>query len=204
MLLLKNETLFIGGIVNVLVCIFSILASILFALFCESFQNTNVSISNNFKKDKILVMVIDTGIGKHYLLDDIVDYDNTTNYIDEDGHGTHVAGIIAYGNNGDFTDKVCDRVRIISCKAFSVNDPLKAAIQCIQLASQMGVEYINYSGGGVYRDKEEKLAYEGFIARGGQVIVAAGNDNTNISKYAYYPASYVYSNNLKLQVVGSS
>jgi subtilisin family serine protease len=80
-------------------------------------------------------MVIDTGIGPHNKLVQGVQYENSENYVDRIGHGTHVAGIILYGNE-NLNDPVCNRVKIYSCKyydpSFQKGENLKASIECIK------------------------------------------------------------------------
>lgn len=148
----------------------------------------------------VWVMIIDTGISPHDKLRPNVQYDSSENYIDNHGHGTHIAGIVMYGNHlvsgqtltGE--DPVCPNVKIFSCKNYEIKNSaqnnLLAEISCVKLATKMKVDYINYSGGGGDFSNSEYLAYREFLASGGVAVVAAGNEQSNLSDHPYYPASY--------------
>lgn len=154
---------------------------------------------------EIRVMVIDTGISHHTKLVDWVQYDQTTNYIDNHGHGTHVTGIIVYGNKirpissfgtreVNYTDTVCKKVKIYACKYFDPthrgNDNLAATVTCIDYATEHKMDVINYSGGGVEPNEAEYKAYVRYINSGGVVFTVAGNEHSNLGVVPYYPASY--------------
>ncbi len=69
---------------------------------------------------EIRVMIIDSGVGLHSKLNPWVRYDKSNNYVDLDGHGTHVTGIVLYGNlvkRYNFEkakDTVCTKVKVFS------------------------------------------------------------------------------------------
>lgn len=153
----------------------------------------------------IKVMVIDTGIGQNNLLNSYVQYDSSDNYEDNLGHGTHVTGIILFGNhNRDpkhmILDPVCHDVKIYSCKyvapkpywGFGGEDLLSARleIECIKRATRMGIDIINFSGGGAAYEQREYDAIKEFTDKGGWFVTAAGNDNSDLATHPYYPASY--------------
>ena len=149
--------------------------------------------------NEVWVMVIDTGIGQHSKLTN-VEYIDSDDYVDNHGHGTHVSGIIEYGNrigagpNRDFSDRLCSNVRLFSCKYFDPKSPFKNSlnkeIDCVNKATELKMDYINYSAGGEEFSEQEYLAYRRFTESGGTAIVAAGNESANLSNRPYYPASY--------------
>lgn len=151
------------------------------------------------KKTKIKVMVIDTGIASHPWLDQFVQRDESKDYKDTVGHGTHVAGIIAFGNDISVTksgDQLCPEVEIYSCAFWTPDNEsmtnLKNTLECINKATAEKMDYINYSGGGTLPFEEEYLAYKKFVDQGGTVVAAAGNERSDLTKRDYYPASYAF------------
>lgn len=150
------------------------------------------------KKETITVMVIDTGIASHPMLNDWVDRSDTPDYTDAHGHGTHVTGIIIYGNSAyrkgkyDPSDKLCPEVRIISCRYYFNGDGLGESVKCMKKANELKVEYVNFSGGGSDFSDEEYNVYKTFSENGGTAVVAAGNQSADLMHEKYYPASYAF------------
>ena len=134
------------------------------------------------------------------LVDDIYGWSygsNTNDVRDSDGHGTHVAGIIAAEATFDpeFSG-VAPNVFILPCRFTDGEDSgsVSAAIQCIEYALEMGVDMISNSWGGAGANS---LALEAAMIRASQngklQINAAGNDaanNDGSSADATFPASY--------------
>lgn len=161
----------------------------------------------NYKKKKdIVVAVIDTGIdpdhpflknnihvlqGKASQLNYGIDFSkgkaSANKPMDDHGHGTHVAGIIK---------SVFPGVQILTLKYYNRNangqDNLNSTIQALDYAVNMGVDIINYSGGGPEPDRRELEILKRAEAKGILVVAAAGNEESNIDNkdHAYYPASY--------------
>lgn len=173
------------------------------------------SIGKTKYPDEVRVMVIDTGVDyEHPMLNKFIDFMGLNldpeSYKDHHGHGTHVTGIILYGNEMyahpttdqygfkhhgfNSYDEVCRSVHILSCKYFDPtnksNDNLKHTVECVRKAIEMKVDVINYSGGGTEPNENEYNAFKDFIATGGTVVVAAGNEHESLVKKPYYPASY--------------
>ncbi len=163
---------------------------------------SNADVERVRKEPKyIKVMVIDTGIGLNSKLIDSVQYDDSGDYIDNHGHGTHVAGIVLYGNkvmgpSTNLNNPLCPEVKIYSCKYYDPkatgNNNLKKSIDCVNKANKEKMDYINYSGGGPDFSKEEFLAYKRFTNRGGIAVVSAGNEKASLEDEHYFPASYSY------------
>ncbi|MHC4742810.1 MAG: S8 family serine peptidase [Planctomycetota bacterium] len=134
---------------------------------------------------------------KNGFVDDIYGYD-FHNYdgdpIDDDGHGSHVAGTIgAVGNNNIGVTGVCWDVKIMAVKFLDENGTGSTAdgISSVQYATLMGVKVLNNSwGGGAYN-----IALEEAIRAAGNAgimfVASAGNDyGSNNDSEPVYPASY--------------
>src|SRR3989338_5558235 len=121
---------------------------------------------------------------------------NDNNPIDDQGHGTHVAGIIASTNEtykGIAPDsklvalKVCDNTASGNC---ADSDIVSAIDWCVNNASKYNISVISMSlGGGLFTthcDDESsesgfKIAIDSAVARNISIIVAAGNNGAGNS-----------------------
>ncbi|MFA6142520.1 MAG: S8 family serine peptidase [Candidatus Omnitrophota bacterium] len=120
-------------------------------------------------------------------------YNIDNNPIDDNGHGTHVAGIIAAeGNNDEGIIGVAYKAKTMIVKMLNSSgstDYYDRVAASIRYAVDMGARILNCSFGGGYSSVVNdafKYAYD----KGAIIIVAAGNDNSNTS--SYYPASLNY------------
>ncbi len=119
--------------------------------------------------------------------------------LDDNGHGTHVAGIIgAVGNNGKGVAGVAWNIRIMACKLFAANgsNDTAGAIACIDYAIHKGAKVINASWGGPAYDQALHDAIA--AARDADVVLvaAAGNFDSppDNDQFPIYPASYRLAN----------
>ncbi|MFN3975609.1 MAG: S8 family serine peptidase [Aquificaceae bacterium] len=115
------------------------------------------------------------------------------NPMDDNGHGTHVAGIIgAVGNNGVGVVGVNWHVKIMALKFANQQGEgyTSDAIECINYAIQKGAHIINASWGDYYYSQALKDAIEMARNAGILFVAAAGNENNNNDLYPFYPASY--------------
>jgi hypothetical protein len=127
--------------------------------------------------------------------------------IDEDGHGTGVAGVIAAeGNNGVGLSGVMWRASLMNLRVLDgqgVGD-IGKAVEAIDYAVANGAKIINLSWG----TEAESLALGDAIARAGRrkvaVIAAAGNGSRDIDADPYYPASYRISNLVSVSAIDAS
>jgi subtilisin family serine protease len=116
---------------------------------------------------------------------------------DDNGHGTHVAGIIgAVGNNGIGGSGVAWRVQLMPLKFLRADGSgtTSANIACLDYAIAHGVSIINASyGSNIYSAAEfdalKKVREAGII-----VVAAAGNDGANNDVVNQYPAGYLLDN----------
>jgi hypothetical protein len=142
----------------------------------------------------------DDGNGK---IDDIRGWDwinNDNNPMDDNSHGTHVAGIAAAeANNGTGIAGVCPEARIMALKVFQSNGTADIAtiIQGIYYASNNGATIINMSFGTYARSfaLENALQDAYFTST---LVAAAGNDGKSIYPRnpldfpTFYPAALPY------------
>jgi major intracellular serine protease len=156
----------------------------------------------------ITIAIVDTGFGfngfgqgaklcKYGHKDFTSDQIYTTEYgtvdpvpLDLHGHGTNVAGIIQR-----YADKSDARYCLVIIKFFKSGDlkfgvNARASVDSIKFATNIHVDYINYSGGGEDYLPNEELAVKKFISQGGKFIAAAGNEGEDIDESHYYPAYY--------------
>lgn len=123
---------------------------------------------------------------------DFVDGDNDP--VDPDGHGTHVAGIIAaVGNNSTGVAGVSWTAKIMVLKvmnAFGFNTT-SDEISAIEYATAKGAHVINLSLGGSGYSQAEKDAID---ASSAVVICSAGNNGNNNDTTSHYPSNYTSSN----------
>jgi subtilisin family serine protease len=118
--------------------------------------------------------------------------------MDDDGHGTHVAGTIgAVGNNAEGVVGVNWRVSIMAVKFLGADGSgtTSAAIlglQYVKMMKDRGFNIIatnNSWGGGAY-SRALRDAIEGLMASGILFVAAAGNNGLNNDLSPFYPASY--------------
>ncbi|PAB56894.1 S8 family peptidase [Anaeromicrobium sediminis] len=148
------------------------------------------------QKRDINVAIIDTGIDyNHPDLKNRVKVDLGYDFVNDDpdpmddnGHGTHVAGIIAAekDNNEGIVGIVGDLdVNIIPIKALDKDGSgdIGVIAQAIEYAVDKGAHIINLSLGGPQENEEIKEAIEYAMDKGVFVIAAAGNDSRNCDRY---------------------
>jgi subtilisin family serine protease len=147
----------------------------------------------------IKVAVIDTGVlATHPDLQgavlpgiDVIDSDD--NPTDVDGHGTHVAGIIAArANNGIGIAGIASEASIVPIRAVpgDSDEADSHLIQAIEYAVKSGARVINCSFG---KAESGQAVGEAILAageRGVLVVAASGNDGENIDAHPMYPASF--------------
>ena len=129
-------------------------------------------------------------------VDDVRGWDfvnNDSDPMDDNGHGTHVAGTIgAVGNNGIGVTGVAWTASIMPLKLLdqSGSGSLSDAIKAIQYARVNGAKIINASWGGGGFSSALQSAITQFITSGGLFVAAAGNEATNNDVTPSYPANY--------------
>ncbi len=155
---------------------------------------------------KVLIAVVDTGV--EYTHDDLKNVmwrnsqghygynfaDRNTNPMDDNGHGTHVAGLIgAQGNNKTGVRGVLPSgAQIMAVKVFSNkgNGSTADIINGIRWAADNGAQVINLSLAGPGSSYSMKSALRYAVSKGALVLAAAGNASVDLGKSFYFPAGY--------------
>jgi len=129
-------------------------------------------------------------------VDDIRGWDfvnNDNNPMDDNQHGTHVAGILAAeGNNSTGVSGVNWKARIMPVKFMAANGSgsTAAAIRAIQYAVANGAKVSNNSWGGGGTSQALSDAISAANSRGHIFVAAAGNSGRNNDTTPTYPANY--------------
>jgi subtilisin family serine protease len=133
--------------------------------------------------------VAKTGSTVNAYVDDAIGwdfFDRDNKPWDNDGHGTFVAGIIA----GSWKDKdgiagINPLARLMILKAVNNFGHSRASYlaEAIAYAVDHGARVINLSVGGKGSTKVEQAAVDYAYSKGAVIVVAAGNDGEEISKY---------------------
>jgi subtilisin family serine protease len=117
--------------------------------------------------------------------------DHTGNPRDDEGHGTHVAGIAATSPSAATRTGVDPAVEIMALK---VNKglwmDLGAAAEAVYYAADRGAQIINLSWGSRSSNRSLEQAISYATARGVLVVAAAGNLRSNNDVLPDYPSSY--------------
>lgn len=117
--------------------------------------------------------------------------------MDDNDHGTHVAGTIgAAANDGNPLVGVAWNVRLMACKFLDANGSGSSsdAIECINFAVANGAKVLNNSWGGGPFEQALFDAIESARNAGVLFVAAAGNESNNNDSSASYPASYSVDN----------
>ncbi|HEU0078841.1 MAG TPA: S8 family serine peptidase [Longimicrobiaceae bacterium] len=145
-----------------------------------------------------VIAIVDTGVyGAHVDLAGRVlpGYDfvnNDADPADDDGHGTHVAGIAAAGgdNNIGVTGVAYGaNVRILPVKVCGpAGCPTSAIVSGIRYAADNGANIINLSLGGRFGATSEQQALQYALSKDALPVCATGNDGSKTA--ISYPAKY--------------
>lgn len=139
---------------------------------------------------------------------DIIDDDNQPleGRREPDGHGSHVAGIVAAANNGFGTTGVAYDAKILPVRVLGLkpcdNGNEKDLATGIRHAVNKGADIINLSLGGYENPNRLKQALRFARQRGVIVVVASGNERQRdgVTQPDPSPAFFTASNNLGIAV----
>lgn len=127
-------------------------------------------------------------------VDDVYGFDffaKSGSIADDDGHGTHVAGIIGADSNKGGIKGVAQKAQLLPLDFMTDGEgSISAALEGMDYAALMGAKIINASWGG--KSCSQSLQKE--ILKLGQMgvlfITAAGNNGLKLDDNPFYPAVY--------------
>lgn len=145
--------------------------------------------------EEVIVAVLDSGVDRNHpelegrLLPGIDFVNGDSDPSDDNGHGTHVTGILAANIDGTGIAGVTQNVKILPVKVADENGLLYHSdiIKGIDYAIKQGADIINMSFSGSLENEYEKIIIEEGYKRGITLIAATGNDGLN---KLTYPSSY--------------
>lgn len=153
--------------------------------------------SSSFTGKGIKIAVVDTGIAKH---DDLVIAGGasftsyTTSYNDDNGHGTHVAGIIGARNNGYGTVGIANEADIFAVKVLGSDGSgyLSEIVAGIDWSITNKMDIVNLSLGTAAASTTLQQVVDKAYSQGILVVAAAGNNGTadGLGDTVNYPAKY--------------
>lgn len=121
-------------------------------------------------------------------------YEDDSLPFDDNGHGTHVSGLIgAVGDNNQGGTGIAHRVQILPIRFLNENgegtsSDLLRALSYMKTAIKPDV--INASFGSYYRSQIQFSAWKSLTENGAWVSAAAGNDGADADTLPSYPASF--------------
>jgi subtilisin family serine protease len=120
-------------------------------------------------------------------IDDVLGWNfvsNNNDTMDDDDHGSHVAGIIAAEDNGYGAIGIAYNAKIMPVKVLDGNGEGKnsSVAQGVYYAANNGAKIINLSLGGTYSlEIDQAISYA--TQKGSLVVMAAGNDGATVPGY---------------------
>jgi subtilisin family serine protease/subtilisin-like proprotein convertase family protein len=132
---------------------------------------------------------------------------NNNNPLDQNGHGTHVAGIIgAMGNNGVGVTGVNWQVSLMPVQFLNANGSgsISAFISGLSYALQHGAKISNNSWSGATSDPLLLQAITNAQANGMIFVAAAGNGGTDNDTSPAYPSSFNLNNIVSVAAVDNN
>jgi subtilisin family serine protease len=132
---------------------------------------------------------------------------NNGNVQDNNGHGTHVTGVLAAtGNNGQGVVGVDWHAEIMPLKILDAtgSGSLSAAVSAVYFAANHGARVINASWGSSTPDPALADAIRYADQKGVVFVNAAGNDGVNNDIVPTYPAAYHTPNMMVVAAVDQS
>ncbi len=152
---------------------------------------------SEFTGKGVKIAVVDTGIASHedLVVEGGVSFTSyTSSYLDDNGHGTHVAGIIGARNNALGTVGIAPESSLYAVKVLDKNGSgyLSNVAAGIDWAISNKMNIINLSLGSSSSSTTLKRAVDSAYSKGILVVAAAGNTGrtSGIGDNVQYPARY--------------
>lgn len=126
---------------------------------------------------------------------------NNGNSVDDNDHGTHVAGIVLGVGQDIFESPVREsKISIMALKFLDASGAgsTSSAVNAIYYAVNNGAKVINNSWGGASYSQSLHEAYTYAYTKGVVIVSAAGNSNTNNDSTAMYPSNLDSPNNISV------
>jgi subtilisin family serine protease len=126
------------------------------------------------------------------------------NAVDGDGHGTHVAGIIAgHGNNATGIAGTCWTASVMPIRFMNSQGKgsTSDAVTGLDYAIHQHAKVVNCSFGSSSKSTALEDAVKSAESAGVLLVVAAGNDTQSIDAEPEYPASYTEGNILTVAAI---
>jgi thermitase len=126
------------------------------------------------------------------------------NAVDGDGHGTHVAGIIAgHGNNATGIAGACWTASVMPIRFMNSQGKgsTSDAVTGLDYAIHQHAKVVNCSFGSSSKSSALEDAVESAKSAGVLLVVAAGNNSQSIETSPEYPASYTQGNILTVAAI---
>lgn len=160
-------------------------------------ENMLLSNKKNYKGDPIKVGVLDTGIDYNNnelcIQNGVSTVDDTNSYMDYNGHGTHVAGIIksvtTYNNN---SLDIAPKIQLFAIKALDDKGNAKASsvVAGVQWAIDHHIDVLNMSIGSEVNSKNTRDILEKAYKSGMFIVAPVGNNGYSTTSNITYPAKY--------------
>lgn len=154
---------------------------------------------NETRGEGVRVGIIDTGVDTDHIelkgrIKDCVNFSggSTDRVEDENGHGTHIAGIVAAEQNGVGVVGVAPKTELYIAKAFGEDGKTQypAIEKSVKWMEERKVDVINMSFSSAYTSSKYRSLIWSAHEKGISIICAAGNEGELGENTIGYPANY--------------
>ncbi len=154
---------------------------------------------NETRGDAVRVGIIDTGVDTDHIelkgrIKDCVNFSggSTDSVEDENGHGTHIAGIVAAEQNGIGVVGVAPKTELYIAKAFGADGKTQypAIEKSVKWMEERKVDVINMSFSSAYTSSKYRSLIWSAHEKGISIICAAGNEGEMGENTIGFPANY--------------